>query len=116
MRFLLFTFLILSMFWQSAAGSMVEAATKPNLVNRSVMVHWQDSDHHHHADGRLHERKIDGSATHTHDDSTCAQQVLLGAATGKFLNLPDAKPTNLIKVQLVDPPLSGVIRPPQNPA
>lgn len=105
--------LLLSVFWQ--AGSM--AGYVAGLENREdsihVVLHWQDSAHHHHDDGAQHADDSDSTAHHMHAESGnhATGLVTLGWRDAVALRL--AVPAALAAPPHVSPHLKGSLRPPQ---
>lgn len=104
--------LILSLFWQSAAIAGVNAITDIKESGH-VVLHWQDSDHHHHDDGALHADDSDGSVQHMHGDGASNSPGMLSAGWGKVPTLRSSGPAVLAELPLPSPFLQGLLRPPR---
>lgn len=103
--------LILSLFWQSAAIAGVNAITNIKESGH-VVLHWQDSGHHHHDDGALH-ADSDGSVQHMHADGASNSPGLWSAGWGKVPTLRSSGPAVLAERPFPSPFQQGLLRPPR---
>lgn len=105
--------LLLSVFWQavSMAGDVVGLESREDSSH--VVLHWQDSAHHHHDDGTQHADDSDSTAHHMHAESGnhATGLVTLGWRDAMALRL--AVPMELAAPPHVSPHLQGPLRPPQ---
>jgi hypothetical protein len=104
--------LILSVFWQSVAIAGVCATAATEEVAHAVL-HWQDSDHHHHDDGSLHVDDSSGTIQHMHADSTNNIPGLLTAGWDTVPAIRSAGPAALAELPFPSPLLQGLLRPPR---
>lgn len=104
--------LILSLFWQSVAIAGVCATAEAEKIAH-VVLHWQDSDHHHHDDGTLHSDESGGTVQHMHADSTNNIPGLLTLGWDKMPALGSGGPAVLAELPFPSPFLQGLLRPPR---
>jgi hypothetical protein len=108
--------LLLSVFWQAASMAGYVVGLESREDSSHVVLHWQDSAHHHHDDGTQHADNSDSTAHHMHAESGnhAAGLVTLGWRDAVALRL--AVPVALSAPPHVSPHLKGPLRPPQAPA
>lgn len=108
--------LLASLCWQSlaVAGQSLVFAQADQLAH--ALLHWQDSAHHHHDDGSVHDEDSPEGAIHVAADGALQAQALVSTAAALSLGSLSAAPAE-IEARGTPPPLmEGPRRPPRLPA
>ena len=112
-RKLLALLLLFSVFWSSLSAAGCFTTTERGREPGHVVLHWQDSDHHHHDDGSLHAEDSGGTAQHQHADSAANPSGLVAAGL-PCLRMPcGVTPSMTAELPPPSPTLEGPLRPPR---
>ena len=106
-------FLVLALLWQALAMLLpAQVHARADLIAHAVG-HWQDADHHHHADASLHVDEHEDQAVHDHSHEGVQPSAILPSA-GVFA--ADVPRSGLLTLIAREPPsvfLRAPLRPPQ---
>ncbi|WP_304861361.1 hypothetical protein [Rhodoferax sp.] len=105
-------FLLVVLFWQSMAmfGSMSVAQRAGEWEH--MVVHGQDSSHHHHADHALHMEDGEGAVQHLHPDAGNNTAGLFTSQWPAMARVRSMAPPETIPAAWLSPTLEGPLRPP----
>src|SRR5687768_9083694 len=103
--------LLLSVFWQAVAITGYVAGLESLDDSGHVVLHWQDSAHHHHDDGVQHADDSDGTVHHMHAESGNHTTGLVTLGWRDAPALRPVAPMTLAVPQHASPYLKGPLRP-----
>lgn len=116
-RKFIYLLLIFSVFWQAGAlttGALAaQAHTDESGYAGHTVLHWQDSDHHHHNDGSLHADDSRGSTEHMQAESVSNAPGLLAADVPALYSLRSSAPVAPGEPCFSSPCIDGLLRPPK---
>lgn len=105
------------MLWQAGAlttGALAAQAYANGSARAGhPVLHWQDSDHHHHEDGSLHADDSGGSTEHMQAESVGNTPALLAADCPALHAFPSPAPVVQGEPGFTSPHPDGLLRPPK---
>ena len=104
--------LLISLVWQGIATADCVALGAAGRAEHDVL-HWQNSSHHHHADGATHLDDSNESIQHTHADHGLGWAFLLAGAPAPMTVQRPPAPAASTSLAAPQPFLEGPLRPPR---
>ncbi|WP_431095425.1 hypothetical protein [Polaromonas aquatica] len=81
-----------------------------------TVMHWQDSDHHHHEDGTLHADDSNGTVHHMHADGASNAAGILSTHRLHIPQFPSTSPAMATLLPFPSLVPKGLLRPPRTQA
>lgn len=106
-------FLVMSAFWQviAIAGQATAFGNKEEAAH--ALLHWQEENHHHDADGSVTQDDSDESLQHVVADGCLGSIAVWATASFGFEPASALRPSTRIDRALPTPPPDGLRRPPR---
>jgi hypothetical protein len=108
--------LLIAFVCQSLPVLSAQAVGERSQQIEHVMLHGQDTDHHHHDDQSLHVEDSAQSAQHQHADTGISTACLPTVGWGAIFRLLPVSPDASVQAPGATPFLDGPLRPPQSVA